>query len=217
MGSNKRFRVDVYSGVMAGQNPQLSKREREIQGKFKPEVYDLYHSHTKSKNGIAGDESKIDNRNNMFKGASIKIGLIAMIVLGLMAYFGLKQVATMYEPEVVQEEVIEPIDKADPTLTKVPKVPAKKKGLLNNVDDIVFSYLIKERRDGVIRTTNYFLLTQGTTEAIISEYDLRQLGYKIVAISECLFHLTNDNYDDFVMCNKPIPDKGFFESLVKSE
>jgi hypothetical protein len=43
------------------------------------------------------------------------------------------------------------------------------------------------------------------------------MGYRVIEISECLYHLTNDNYDDFVMCSKPIPDKGFFEGLVSSE
>jgi zona occludens toxin len=216
MGSNKRFRVDVYSGVMAGQSPQLSKREREIQGKFKPEVYELYHSHTKSKNGIAGDETKLDNRNNMFKGVSIKIGIISIIVFGFIAYFGINQVAKMYqpEPELVKTSTSTELE---PALKKAQVKAPKKRGLLNNVDEIIFSYSLKERSNGIIKRVSFFKIMKGSTETIISSPDLMLLGYKIHEITECLFHFTNDNFDDFVMCEKPIPDKGFFNNLVQGE
>jgi zona occludens toxin len=216
MGSNKRFRVDVYSGVMAGQSPQLSKREREIQGKFKPEIYALYHSHTKSKNGIAGNETKSDNRNNMFKGASIKVGIISIVVLGVLAYFGLSQLGDMYEPpksEIVLTEEL----KTGPTLQKVEIKKPKRKGLLTNMDEINFAYSLKERKNGVIKRTSYFKLFKGSTESLISEFDLILLGYSIHEISECLFHFTNDNYDEYVMCSKAVPDKGFFNNLVQGE
>lgn len=213
MGSNKRFRVDVYSGVMAGQNPQLSKREREIQGKFKPEVFALYQSHTKSKNGIAGNETKSDNRNNMFKGASLKVGCFSIIVLGILAYFGISQIANFYEPKQSEIELTENIPV--PTLLKVEIKKPKNKGLLNDMDEINFAYSLKERKNGIIKNTSYFKLLKGSSESLISEYDLSLLGYKIREISECLFHFTNDNYNNFVMCTKAIPDKGFFNNLVQ--
>lgn len=217
MGSNKRFRVDIYSGVMAGQSPQLARREREIQGKFKPEVYALYHSHTKSKNGIAGNETKLDNRNNMFKGASIKIGIVFMICLAVGAYYGLKDVKTMYEPESAETEEMEATTDDTNELQKVAVVPKKKKGLLNNVDSIVFSHWMKMRRNGVISKTSYFKLEDGSTESTVTESDLQFMGYKVVQIAECLYHITNDNFDDYVMCNKAIPDKGFFDNLVRGD
>jgi zona occludens toxin len=219
MGSTKRFRLDVYSGVMSGQSPQLSKREREIQGKFKPEVYALYHSHTKSKTGIAGDETKSDNRNNMFKGASIKIGIISIIVLGILAYLGLSQVAEMYSPQKSEDELTELTETSETTqpLKKLEIIKPKKKGLLNNIDEINFAYSLKERTNGVIKRTSYFKLMKGSTESLISEFDLVLLGYKIKEISECLYHFTNDNFDEFIMCNKVTPDKGFFNNLVQGE
>jgi zona occludens toxin len=216
MGSNKRFRVDVYSGVMAGQSPQLSKREREIQGKFKPEIYALYHSHTKSKNGIAGNETKSDNRNNMFKGASIKVGIISIIVLGFLAYFGLSQIGDMYDPPV-SEIALNEVPAASTTLQKVEIKKPKRKGLLNTMDEINFAYSLKERKNGVIKRTSYFKLLKGSSESLISEYDLVLLGYSIREISECLFHFTNDNFDEYVMCTKAVPDKGFFNNLVQGE
>jgi zona occludens toxin len=213
MGSNKRFRVDVYSGVMAGQSPQLSKREREIQGKFKPEVYALYQSHTKSKNGVAGNETKSDNRNNMFKGASIKIGIAVMIAASIFVYFGFKSVASFYTPddiETVETEVL--IDNSDlkPVLVK----QQKKKGLLHQIDEITFSYSLKERSKGVISKVNYFNLIIGETQSIITDASLRLLGYSIHEISECLFHVTNDQYDAFVMCPKIEKKQGFFNTLT---
>jgi zona occludens toxin len=216
MGSNKRFRVDVYSGVMAGQTPQIAKREREIQGKFKPEIYELYSSHTKSKNGIAGNETKIDNRNNMFKGVSIKVGVISIVVLGILSYFGLSTIASMYDsPE--SEILLTKESPPDSNLKKVETKKRKMKGLLNNMDAVNFAYSLKQRKNGIINRISYFKIMKGSTESLISELDLNLLGYSIREISECLYHFTNDNYDQYVMCSKAIPDKGFFNNLVQGE
>jgi zona occludens toxin len=216
MGSNKRYRVDIYSGVMAGQTPQLARREREIQGKFTNKVYDLYHSHTKSKNGVAGNESKIDNRTNMFKGASIKIGIFVMCLCVVGVYFGAQVVAEMYQPEKLPDsvEVTSTISNSRQTV-QVEK--PKKKGLLNQVDEITFSYSLKQRVKGVISRTNFFNIVMGQTQSLVTDSNLRLLGYKIHQISECLFHVTNDNFDQFIMCPKVEDEGGFFNNLTSSD
>jgi zona occludens toxin len=213
MGSNKRYRVDVYSGVMSGQSPQISKREREIQGKFKPEIYSLYHSHTKSKNGAAGNEARVDSRFNMFKGTSIKVGIIFCIAMAVFIFYGFKEVATMYQPEKLPE----PEQLTTEELQTVKVVKKKNKGLLHQVDEIIFSYSLKERVNNVISRTNFFLIFKGETQSLLTDSDLRLLGYKIVQISECLYHFTNDNYDNFVMCPRSTEKKTFFDNLVKAE
>lgn len=218
MGSNKRFRVDVYSGVMAGQTPQLARREREIQGKFNSKVYDLYHSHTKSKNGIAGDEAKLDNRNNMFKGIGIKIGIAAMIFFGIFAVYGLSQVKDMYNPPIENDnqQEIETVSNSG-SGSDVRRVKNKKKDLLNQVDEIMFSYSHKKREGGKISKKNIFMLIMGSSQSFVTDSDLMVLGYEVKQISECLFHLTSPDYEKFVMCPRSTKEKTFFDELVKSE
>ena len=90
VGLNKKFRVDVYSGPVTGPSPPISRRESEIHGTFKSKVYALYQSHTKSKTGHAGDESRTDKRFSVFRSASFKIALVAFVVAATGVYFGAK-------------------------------------------------------------------------------------------------------------------------------
>jgi zona occludens toxin len=218
MGSTKRYRVDVYSGVMSGQSPQLSKREREIQGKFKPEVFALYHSHTKSKTGLAGNETRVDSRFNMFKGASIKIGITLFIVLAIGAFFGLKKVGSYYgQTEEIPEspQIISTIDSST-QLISTPTI-LKKVGFLSKVDSIVFSHSMRKRLNGFIKNEMFFYIVKDDSETLLSDSDLINLGYKIKTLTECLYHFTNDNYDQYIMCNKEPIDNNFFNNLVSSD
>src|SRR5690606_9182900 len=72
MGTSKLYRVDVYSGPVTGPVPPVSRREREIPGKFSKDIYALYKSHTKSEVG-AGNESRADGRFNILKGFQFKL------------------------------------------------------------------------------------------------------------------------------------------------
>jgi zona occludens toxin len=212
MGSKNRYRVDIYSGVMSGQSPQLAKREREIQGKFKPEIFALYSSHTKSKTGLAGNETRIDERFNMFKGASIKIGFVLIVLAAIFVYFGAQDVVDMYAPDTLADsEIIQ--SETDDTNEKV-KIIKVKKGLLHKVDEITFSHSLKSRSNGVISRDFYFDISIGRTRSLITDSSLRLLGYSINQISECLFHVTNEDFDQFVLCNMPDREGGFFANLT---
>lgn len=80
VGLDKRFRVDVYFGPVTGATPPKAKREREIHGSFKPEIQALYKSHTMSKTGSAGDESRTDGRFNILKGGMFKGAVLSLFV-----------------------------------------------------------------------------------------------------------------------------------------
>lgn len=77
IGANGRFRVDVYQGAVTGQNPNPQNRVREIYGRYKPEIYSLYKSHTMSESDSDGaDESTVDNRGQAWRKPIILIGLV---------------------------------------------------------------------------------------------------------------------------------------------
>jgi len=57
-GSASRYRVDIYQGYEV----KAAKFIRSVFGRYKPEVYQFYKSHTKSESAVAGIEEKADKR-----------------------------------------------------------------------------------------------------------------------------------------------------------
>jgi zona occludens toxin len=81
IGSRKRYRIDVYEGSVTGQKPPASKRIREMYGKYEPEIYKFYKSHTQSMTGEAGNEDKADKRGNMMSGLRFKLSVAAIALV----------------------------------------------------------------------------------------------------------------------------------------
>ena len=82
LGFDKSFRVDVFSGPVTGPKPSMSKRERELYGKYKKEVYSLYKSHTKSQTGDAGLEQRTDSRYVIWKSPMVW-GMLAFLIFAV--------------------------------------------------------------------------------------------------------------------------------------
>lgn len=88
-GQRNRYRVDVYAGAAKGQNP--GKPLRQLFGKYKPEIYRYYKSHTRNKTDFAsGMEEAADDRGNVLKSPMIRYGmplaLVAMVYFAYTAY-----------------------------------------------------------------------------------------------------------------------------------
>ena len=80
IGLGNKYRVDVYSGCVTGQNPPKSSRTRKLFGKYKPSVYKYYLSHTKNNTDFeSGLESSPDKRNNFFKSGAFFMGIIGLL------------------------------------------------------------------------------------------------------------------------------------------
>jgi len=88
VGISKAYRVDVFSGPVTGPAPPIARREREIAGRFKKDVYRLYKSHTKSTVG-AGDETRADGRFNVLKGGKFKLVALGLLCGLFIVYYGL--------------------------------------------------------------------------------------------------------------------------------
>ncbi len=98
LGLNKQYRVDVFFGSVTGSSPPLSKREREVHGTFKKDVFRLYQSHTLG-TGEVGDETRTDGRFNILKGYGLKIGLVSFIALSYFVIKGFGVVKANYFPD----------------------------------------------------------------------------------------------------------------------
>src|SRR5690554_5995856 len=88
VGQKNRYRVDVFQGGVTGQRP--GKPMRQLYGKYKPEIYQYYKSHTRNKTDFAaGMEEKADDRANVLKHPLIKYGIPLSV---LIMAFGVYQV-----------------------------------------------------------------------------------------------------------------------------
>lgn len=91
--TRKAYRVDIYSGAATGDRPPKTTLQRQAFGTYKADVYRYYSSATQSESGDVGDESKADNRGNIWRSpllwlmaTAVPAFLIAG-VLGIRSYF----------------------------------------------------------------------------------------------------------------------------------
>lgn len=91
--TKKAYRVDIYSGAATGDRPPKSTMQRQAFGTYKASVYRYYSSATQSETGDVGDESKADNRGNIWRSPILWIMAVAIPafviagVLGIRSYF----------------------------------------------------------------------------------------------------------------------------------
>jgi zona occludens toxin len=91
--TKKAYRVDIYSGAATGDRPPKTTLQRQAFGTYKPSVYRYYSSATQSESGDVGDESKADNRGNIWRSPALwtMVFVIPLLVfggvMGLRSYF----------------------------------------------------------------------------------------------------------------------------------
>lgn len=95
LGSDKSYRVDIYTGSVTGQRPPAQKLVRSTNGRYRPEVYSLYDSHTMAAGkGEGANEKTGDRRALLWKRpifTILPIAVLLFVVFGvprLLAAFG---------------------------------------------------------------------------------------------------------------------------------
>ncbi|MEW6038413.1 MAG: zonular occludens toxin domain-containing protein [Pseudomonadota bacterium] len=130
VGADQRYRVDIYGGPQRGPRYPVKAAIRQIFGRYKPEIYRLYRSHTKALDDMVGIESKPDARATIWGNNLLKFGVPAAALFGLLAirgvwgFFHPAPKATVAEqPKVLPEYTGEPMaanTQATPYPTLVP-------------------------------------------------------------------------------------------------
>ena len=88
VGAKGRFRVDVYTRCQSAVKPSKGAFLRSLQGRYRPEVWNCYVSHTQAKRiGEAGLEKMPDDRGNILKGWTIRAAVVALIALPFLFWF----------------------------------------------------------------------------------------------------------------------------------
>lgn len=220
IGFDNRFRVDIYSGAVTGSKPPISKREREIHdGKFKKEIYRFYKSHTKSQTGEAGDESKTDKRGNSLGRLSIKLAFIFLIVCVVFGYFGFGELTDKYSPKPVEPLPVSPSEKSSPNKPPVKPSVDPKSGAVYSRTSAVYDDQPGVKPPKFLASAKSFYISHSITskgsqvwfykvifqdtEVVLSEMDLRKIGYAMLHVNDCLVKVSGADYSGFFMCPKP--------------
>lgn len=96
----KRYRVDIYTGEASGSNPPVKNRVRQLFGKYKPEIYKYYQSHTQAEGEKVGEEVKADQRGSVLKSSLVKYGVPIALVL---MCSGVYKVYKFFNPDNIQK------------------------------------------------------------------------------------------------------------------
>jgi len=102
VGASSSYRIDVFHGAVTGAVPPKSNRMREIFGKFKPEIFILYKSHTMSDSRKSGaNEAAVDARGNIWRKPVVWIGAGAVAIMVVYGFTALGGLVSRYDPEPV--------------------------------------------------------------------------------------------------------------------
>ncbi len=207
IGINSMFTVYVYTGAVTGSSPPASKLENSVKGKFSKEIYSLYSSHTLSETGLAGDESRTDNRFNILKSGRFVGGFAVVVCLGIFSIWGVSTFFTSYnkspEFEILQNTIStkpnQPIKVAKPANT-----------FLSRATKIIISYNL-----GIFPDIAYqFQVYIKGYKTDLTIYELASLGYVLKPIKSCLVKINGDDFDGYVMCEEQQEERSFVNNLT---
>lgn len=90
LGAEDRFRVDIYAGPQALTRPDREQMTRQVFGKYDPQVYRFYKSHTRNDTSFgAGNEKNVGRSTSIFRSPIFVIGGPAALLALYVSYSGL--------------------------------------------------------------------------------------------------------------------------------
>lgn len=103
VGAKNRFKVDVYDGAIKGQKGPESQKINKLYGKYKPEVYALYKSHTQSQTDGAGLEQKADSRGSVWRNPFIRYTVPFFLLVVCFAVYYIRGLLTGEDSALIPE------------------------------------------------------------------------------------------------------------------
>lgn len=207
VGMSKRYRIDIYNGAVTGFAPPKSRFLRSEFGTYEKKIYKLYKSHTKSDVG-AGNEKKIDNRNNLLKGWRFKMMIPGVLLACYLVYAGISKIKSYYMPEEQTEiaEVTQPVQQS--VVDKFHK---------QRSDDHFDFFKGRDNRI-TLNLGNYPFIRyrfESVDDDSYAEFTVRQvnkMGYEVIPINDCLvyFKLITTGKQIAVTCKNTKPKRDMF-------
>ena len=125
VGSDKSYRVDIFSGGSVQKSAFL----RQLIRCYDPKYFPLYSSHSQ-KTGVDAVEKNIDSRANILSGALFKIGLPLLLLVGIGAVW---MVYRFFAPAPPKEQKKDEVAKLETGGAAAPAPSEKRKD--SNVDE----------------------------------------------------------------------------------
>jgi zona occludens toxin len=220
VGASKRFRIDIYQGQVSGSLLPASKKINSIYGKYEAKVYDAYISHTESEGGMAGDETRDDDRFNFLKSFKFKAMMLALFVPAFIAYKGLSEVEETYytnpnQIEVVPGELSSPGNEnsANTGAVAVPISKTSNFKFLSEQDDVYISFNMGHFPDLIYQIT---VENGGSYSSVFTADQLAILDYSLTPISTCAVRVTGPDYDTVVLCRSAKEKRNAIERAVST-
>lgn len=209
IGAEKRFRLDVYFGPITGATPPISKRDKQIHGKFKKSTYELYKSHTKSETGLAGNEERVDNRFNLLSGKLFYFIMAVIASLAYFAYAGSSEVSTYFgQSKAIDNKPINP-SSITQKRTQI-KEPVFR--FLSDADQIFITF-----NNGTWPDIEYqYQVVFDDYSADFNYSDFQLLGYGLTPINKCMVKIKGPDFNGFAMCKRSGENDSWFEKAVSS-
>lgn len=230
LGMTKSYRVDVFLGAVTGCSPPVSKRQQEIFGKYKKEIFEVYKSHTKSETGEAGNEERTDKRFNVLSGYKPKLFIVVFIAAGAAAFMGLNHLLSTGLGGGKNEKKLMNDTAEVKTIESIRKQVAKENAAKINTKKQ--QYIKKQKHDllyksnrvivafnmGVFPDIQYlFEVVFSDTKIEMTRESLEKLGYQIQPINSCLVLIENEVYSTYAKCSPNIKKTNFFTDLASSD
>jgi len=124
-GSETTFNVAIYSGCI----PSIDRPGEPINsgfGRYKPEIYKYYKSHTKSENGLPGVEIRADKRGSIWNHWYIKYLAPLCLVGGIVGAYNLAQFFGQKKPAPAINQALPLPSNDNSTMQPTPSVPRPK-------------------------------------------------------------------------------------------
>lgn len=213
MGVSKFYRVDVYSGAVTGPNPPVGRREREIPGKFKKDIYQLYKSHTKSEVG-AGDESRADSRFNILKGFKVKAFFLILFLIVLFVYWGSDSLLMSFGkgPSATAVHTSPAVIESDAYSSDYPPQRSVSDDVINSARRIYISY-----NNGRFPDVDYLfrmVMSDGFTD--LDSQALVALGYEVEPVDQCLVMISKNRRSYTAVCESLNENSSFISKLAST-
>ena len=209
VGMSNRFRIDVYEGSVTGPNPPVSKRLRQIPGKYKEEVYKWYTSQTMSEAGGHGDESQTDSRKNILGGAFFTLGLPGVVVAGcLVMWLGWKAVTGFFGHDEAEngsdpDQAAAELPDSRPNMSQ-PAIVAKPKHHHFYQGKTPYIAFNMGRSPFIEYRIGFY---QDDQLVVLDETQLARMGYRVIGYDQCYAQLVGYGDTLHVFCESHDPNK----------
>lgn len=210
-GMDGKYRVDVYHGAATGQNPPPATKMQSFMGSYEEKITSLYKSHTMGDQ--VGDETVIDNRNNVLGSWQVKAFAITIPLLVVFSFIKIKAFFSSDSTVDIIETANASSDKqSSPGVVRnhYAVKPVTIDDPFENASFSIWSNIgVRPNIEYVIR------ITQGGHSSNFSQFELKRLGYRLTSINACAVKLTGPKTTHLVMCESnektspPVISKSF--------